>query len=361
MLVNLFAKQYDPSTCATDPGVPFVEKPETVVFEKYERASVEEVYKRIEADLLEAMALVEDDMYTVPKYHFTKAALYAFASRLYLYKGEWDKVIEYSSKLLGENPASKLRDWNGKYANYEAKELWAQYSKPEESANILLNRAYTVWAQGLVVFRYSLSAEKAVELFELGNVGLKNFSTVIGDKILQAGGSDQCSFIPKYQDRIETEGNVDYGIPNTIIPLFTMEEALFNRAEAYAMTGQFDKALDDIDFYYQKRMQGYEPLVKKTEEDLRDVYTGGNVELADLSAFYPVSDRQRLYISYLLDLRRREFIHEGMRWFDIRRYNLPVVHKTFDGEVLVLPKDDPRRLIQIPNQAVSAGVAPNPR
>lgn len=361
MLVNFFAKHYNPNTAATDLGVPYVTKPENTVFADYERASVEYIYKEVEHDLLEAMTLIKDDEYTIPKYHFTQAALSAFASRLYLYLGEWDKVIEYSSSILGINPASKIRDWNGKYSNYEAKELWAQYTKTEETANILLNRAYTDWAQGLVVFRYSLSNEKAIELFELGNIGLRTFDLVIGDKILQAGGSDQCSFIPKYPDRIETENGASFGIPNTIIPLFSMEEALFNRAEAYVMKNEFDKALTDLDSYFQKRNVSYSPENKITEKAIRMVYEENDIEVPELAPFYTISAQQKLYIQYLLDLRRREFIHEGMRWFDIRRFNFAITHTTFEGETFTLPKDDPRRVLQIPGQAIASGLEPNPR
>lgn len=361
MLVNLFAKQYNPQTIATDPGVPFVTQPENVVFGKYTRNTVGEIYEQVESDLLEAMTLVQDNKYEVPKYHFTKNALYAFASRLYLYKGEWDKVIKYSSLVLGSNPAAFLRDWNGKYMNYEASEMWAQYSKSEETANILLNRAYTIWAQGAIVFRYSLSAEKAVELFELGNVGLRTFDTVIGDKILQAGGSDQCSFIPKYPNRLETSNGSSFGIPNTIIPLFTMEEVLFNRAEAYVMSNQFDKALDDLNAYFQKRSSNYSSANNITEQSIRYIYEDLDWEKPELTPFYTISEQQNLYLWYLLDLRRREFIHEGMRWFDIRRFNIAITHTTVDGETLTLPKDDPRRVLQLPAQAIAIGMEANPR
>lgn len=359
MLVNLFAKPYNPNTAASDLGVPYVTKPETTVFANYERATVDYIYNEVENDLLEAMTLVKDESYTVPKYHFTQAALAAFASRLYLYKSEWDKVIEYSSILLGTEPTSKLRDWNGRYANYEAQELWAQYTKPEETSNILLNRAYTNWAQGLVVFRYSFSPDKAVELFEVGSVGLKTFDLVMGDKILQAGGSEQCSFIPKYPDRIESFNGESYGYPNTIIPLFTMEEMLFNRAEAYVMKNEFDKALTDFDYYFQKRNSSYSPENKVNEREIEMIYEDNAGP--DLAPFYTISDKQELYLWYLLDLRRREFIHEGMRWFDVRRFNFEIKHTTFEGEVLTLPKNDLRRLLQIPGQAIAAGVEANPR
>lgn len=360
MLVNIFGQHYNPTTSATDLGVPYVDQPETVVFKEYSRATVKEVYERIEADLTEALKLVKDEAYTVPKYHFTKAALNAFASRFYLYTGNWDKVIEHSSTVLGSNPSSKLRDWNGKYQNYTVEELWAQYTKSEESANILLTRGYTYWHTGLVVFRYSLSSAKKLELFgEAG--GDTRFDLAINDKITYAAGDQELGFIPKYPRRYEQVAgtSADVGYPNTIIPLFTMEEVLFNRIEAYVMKGDNLNALADLDSYFQKRNKSYDPNYKVSEQKILDLYA--TEKGPDLAPFYSVSENQKPYIWYLLDLRRREFIHEGMRWFDIKRFNFEITHTVFDGANVKLPKNDPRRAIQIPAQAVAVGLVPNPR
>src|SRR5688500_18335917 len=63
MLVTLFAKPYDPATAASNPGIPYVTEPETVVIKKYERGTVASVYEMIEKDLLEGLPLISDDLY----------------------------------------------------------------------------------------------------------------------------------------------------------------------------------------------------------------------------------------------------------------------------------------------------------
>lgn len=54
-----------------------------------------------------------------------------------------------------------------------------------------------------------------------------------------------------------------------------------------------------------------------------------------------------------------------MRWFDIKRFNLVVVHNTIEsGQVTrnnVLAKDDKRRALQIPLRASDNGIEKNPR
>ncbi|MBN2598843.1 MAG: RagB/SusD family nutrient uptake outer membrane protein [Marinifilaceae bacterium] len=360
MLVNLFAKHYNPETAKTDLGVPFIEKSEKVVFQHYERATVQEVYDNIERDLNLAFNLIRDESYSVPKYHMNLNALHAFASRFYLYKGDWDKVIEHSNYVLATNAASKLRDWNGKYMTYEAMELWAQYTKSDESSNLLLNRQYTNWGGGLVVFRYSLASSKATELFGASDAGEANFDLIIGDKILYAAGELQLGFIPKFQNRIEShDGNSDIGYPNSIVPIFTAEEVLFNRAEAYAMKADYTSVLSDLDAYYSKRKRGYNPDNKIDLDQIKGAYD--KVEAPDLTPFYAVNADQKFYVSYLLDLRRREFVHEGLRWFDIKRHNIEVIHTLVDGSTVTLPKSDLRRAIQIPAQAVAIGLQANPR
>ena len=361
MLVNLFGKHYNPANAESDLGVPYVEKPEKVVFGNYKRATVKEVYDRIEADILGAAELIRDDSYSVGKYHFTQVALHAFASRFYLFKGDWDKVIEHSNFVLGANPVSKLRDWNGKYLTYEASELWAQYTKAEEASNIMLARGYSNWGNGAVVFRHSLSSLKIKELFEKDPLTDEmRFETVIGDKILYAAGSQLLGFIPKFKGRIEShDNNPDQGYANMIAPLFTTEEVLFNRAEAYAMKKDYAAVLDDLDSYLQKRERTYNPDNKVDLEKIQKEYE--TIDGPELAPYYTVEAGQKYYLWYLLDLRRREFVHEGLRWFDIKRFNFEITHNVFEGSPVNLPKDDNRRVLQIPEQAVAAGLQENPR
>ena len=68
----------------------------------------------------------------------------------------------------------------------------------------------------------------------------------------------------------------------------------------------------------------------------------------------------------LLDMRRIETIHRGMRWFDIKRFGMEIKRRMMENHVPgrlvdVLTVDDERKAIQVPQQARDAGVTPNPR
>jgi hypothetical protein len=162
--------------------------------------------------------------------------------------------------------------------------------------------------------------------------------------------SSQVYFVSKFRQHfVRTGTNATTGYTYTNIPLFTAEEVLLNRAEAYAMLGQLESALDDMNTLVSKRIKGYAP----EQHDLN---------FTKLYLFYKESINQKATLAAVLDFRRAEFLHEGLRWFDILRHRIPVVHTTRDGQTLELKPDDPRRVIQIPAEAISVGgLEPNPR
>jgi hypothetical protein len=126
MLVSLFSKIYNPATADRDPGIPYVTVPETESLKTYDRKTVQYVYEQIEKDLTEGLPLIDDRTYEtddadatgVPSYHFTTAAAHAFATRFYLFRQSYDKVIEHAGKVFSNGDfATNLRPWNTTYRN----------------------------------------------------------------------------------------------------------------------------------------------------------------------------------------------------------------------------------------------------
>lgn len=85
MLVTFWAKAYNPTTAATDLGIPYVLEPETKLLYTYKRNTVAEVFDYIQKDIEEGLKYVTSN-YKQPKFHFTEPAAKAFASRFYLVK-----------------------------------------------------------------------------------------------------------------------------------------------------------------------------------------------------------------------------------------------------------------------------------
>lgn len=76
---------------------------------------------------------------------------------------------------------------------------------------------------------------------------------------------------------------------------------------------------------------------------------------------------QESMLQLVLGIRRIETLHEGLRWFDVKRYGINIVRRTMgaDGSPALvtdsLTTADPRRAVQLPTKVIQAGMKANPR
>jgi hypothetical protein len=137
----------------------------------------------------------------------------------------------------------------------------------------------------------------------------------------------------------------DVGLYYTIVSAFRGEEVLLNRAESYVYKNNLTAALADLQIYVSKRYDGNPPLT-----------------LQILKTYYGSNSNQFAVLSFILDERQKEFMHEGLRWFDIRRYGISVEHRLENGSEITLEEDDERKVLQLPQSALDVGgLEPNPR
>ncbi|WP_166967545.1 RagB/SusD family nutrient uptake outer membrane protein [Yeosuana marina] len=355
MLVNIFSKAYNPSTASSDLGIPYVTEPEDVLLGDYERGTVENVYNHIASDLEEGLPLIKDS-YNVPAFHFTKKAAYAFASRFYLYTAEWQKVIDYSILALNGGGAAVLRDWTNEYSPRTYSEQVYRYtSSTTEPANLLIVSAESLYARYFYSARYQLTSAIASELFFGRNISGNFWSFGV------YGSSDLYYNIPKYQEYFKVI-NQAAGTGNTYVSyvLLSTDEVILNRAEAYAMLGQYDNATADINTSLSVKSDFYDPSTDELlASDIAFIYQG--LPSAMYAPFYNIPEESLPFIASILDIKRTIFYQDGLRWFDIKRFNMEVEHKDILGNSYLLPKDDLRRQLQIPEAAQSFGIEQNPR
>jgi len=358
MLVNLWGKHYNPATAATDLGVPYVTEVENVVFKDYKRETVAKVYELIEKDLLEGIQYIEDEAYDVSKYHFNLAAANTFASRFYQYKGDWQKVVDYSTLALGANASSKLRDLSGKYAAMGLNEQVTEYSLATEPSNFLLTSTATLW------FNYFQATLRYTYNSELKNKLYQNIFILAGKTWGQAAanyGNDDDVILKWGYFFKRASINADVGYFYAMTPAIVAEEALFNRAEANIMLKKYTEAEQDLDFYFESRIVDYDETNKVSEANITAWYENNSYADSPLQASYDLDDKTRTYLNCVIDIRRKEFLYEGLRWFDIRRFNLKVVHKVEGGSPIELKENDARKVLQIPVSAQQYGITPNNR
>lgn len=342
MLVNIFAKHYDKQTAAQDLGIPYVEEPETDFVKTYPRISVEDVYDKIEDDIQEGLDLVDGSFYANSgKYHFTRNAALAFASRFYLFKGELNECIKYSSEMLGSDPGIYVKDIPALLQERINTEDYIRlYHSPNDDSNLLLMRQISNFH--LPSLGHWPSRALYSYLFEINNPF--GFVDERQDPAWVAGENGLAA--TKYEflfERSSLTSNV--GLNYTIFLAFRGEEVLLNRAECYILQNRLPEALADLQLLVNKRYRGTATL-----------------NLALLKSHYSETNDQLVCFYYLQDERQKEFLHEGMRWFDIKRFHLPVQHTLDNGSNITLTADDKRKVIQIPQAAIDVGgLEPNPR
>lgn len=342
MLVNLFALHYNNENKGED-GIPYVSEPETEFIKKYTRESIEDVYEKIEQDLLAGLELVDDSFYANSgKYHFTRNAALGFASRFYLFKGDYAQCIVYSSQMLGSDPNVFVKDIEGYLLSYsEPQEFLRMFTSPSDPSNLLLVRQITnthvnvgYWPSpdlGQAIFQENpwstddIRVSNRYPIFVRGN---------------QFWGFGKTEFL---FERSSLTSNV--GLNYTIFPVLRGEEVLLNRAEAHAYENNLPAAIADLQVFINKRYAD-DPVLTITL----------------LQNHYNISNARNAVLEYIIRERRKEFIHEGLRWFDIKRYEIRVRHDMETGGTETLQADDERKVLQIPQAAIDVGgLTPNPR
>ena len=349
MLVNLFAKHFNVQTARSDMGIPYVDQPETVFIGTYERQSVKRVYDKIEDDLLDGLKLLDESFFANSgKYHFNRNAALAFASRFYLFKRDYIRCLQYSDELLGADASVYVRDFTSEEfqnASSSTQEYPQLYSSPDMPANLLLIRKISLVQR--TDFAFGPSSNFYSSLF-----ATRPFANTTDERENPALVKGENALFPsRYQSLFERSSlNSNTGFPYHIALSFRGEEVLLNRVEANVIENNLDEALADLQILSNRRYSGQPPIL--TMGLLRTFYG------ADTN---PITD-QLILLNYVLLERRKEFIAQGMRWFDIKRYEISVTHNIATGNTVNLEQNDLRKVLQIPASAVDVGgLKPNPR
>ncbi|WP_439182861.1 RagB/SusD family nutrient uptake outer membrane protein [Carboxylicivirga taeanensis] len=339
ILANIFCQSYDKTTASSELGIPYIIAPEVELLVHYERGTLEQTYNLIKKDLEAALPLINDKFYVgTGKYHFTKQAAYAFASRFYLYVKDYENCIKYSNLILGSGvPApGTYRDMNAVFEGNNFKEIGAQFVDVEDPANLLVVRKMT-----LNVTRGTRGYRSDNNIFN--DIFNANIQESADYRRQPWGASTDARYQPKYGELFEYT-TATTGYPYYIQPEFRTEEVIFNRMEAYIATGRTADALGDYNTIAPSRYKN-----------------GGQLTMEQVLSFYDKEDETEAMWLFILDERRKEFLGEGLRWWDIKRFKLPITHIDVRGDEFALADDDLKKAIQIPAKAIAQGIQENPR
>ncbi|MDR1342081.1 MAG: RagB/SusD family nutrient uptake outer membrane protein [Prevotellaceae bacterium] len=384
LLVTLFSKPYIPGEPNSAPGIPYADKPETEVLATYERKTVQYVYQRIEEDITEALKnLPPESEFKVSAYHFTAKAALTFASRFYLYKGEFEKVVELTTQVVPLPVRTSTFD--NVPANDPANTWAATYFAAFKSWGTTASVIQAAWR---------LSESKHNFLLAETNSNLNRSwtcqygtvqSTVPSNSTTNVTGGywpftdynptsfRGCFYIYKFSEYFYSTSSSG-GWIYVMFPFIRAEEVILNRIEAEIHLGRLDAAVNDFNVYYRQRSgassqpaseysEGTMVLsIPKIKDFLGPSLLSFNF-LTDHKAYNADTwdEDKRAMMLLLLETRRSEYVHEGWRWFDVLRFKIPAHHKFMDGSEDHLMPDDPRRQWQIPETAIKFGLEPNER
>ena len=388
ILANEFCRPYNGKTSTKDAGLYYATgiADFSAAAEQSNRGTVADVYAKIATDIEAGIPLL-NDTYEVPKYHFNKQAAYAFATRFYLYYEKWEKAKEYADKLLGSNPAASLRDYRALQAmplskSEQAVKIAEAYCSASADCNLLVqtsvSNAGMALGPWLISKRYTLTNYLSeTELFQSNNIWGTSSNLIWKPFTVNQGESNFALLMKlprEFEIRNTTTGS---GYLRTLNVDFTMDEALLNRAEAEIMLGQNDAACADMTIWMKNF---FNTNVTLTPTSVQTYFKTVPYAYADAAKMVPsfkkhISPRftidaegsvQESLLQCLLNFRRIETVHQGMRWMDIRRYNIEIPRRLIGANgrpsknLDWLEKDDPRQVVQIPQSIREAGVAGNP-
>ncbi|OEK08987.1 hypothetical protein A8C32_13905 [Flavivirga aquatica] len=336
MLANVFCQHYNDNNKG-GLGVPYITDPETSLKVVYDRGTLEETYEKIEKDLLEALPLISDAYYTgTGKYHFTKNAANAFASRFYLFKGEYQKCIDYSNKLLGNGVINTtyVRDMDVVFTGTSSTQIADQYNNIDDPHNIFVVRKESFSDRYNRGYRTNTAIINNVIRANIqGSADQRDLFYTFGTEALQQ---------PKYNELFEFT-TATTGTGYIIMTQLRGEEVIFNRMESYIRLNRLEDALNDYNVFATLRYDN-----------------GGQLTIPEIVNGFGGSNQEAMFNFIILE-RRKEFLHEGLRWFDVKRLGIEVTHVDVNGNEFVLGSEDLRKAIQLPEKALTNGIEANPR
>ena len=320
MLASLFAKQYDPATAGSDKGIPFVDKYNGEPVVGYKIVPLKEVFDNIEQDFLSALAAVDDVEPEGAPFTFSKEAILGLLSRFYLDKKDWDNCIKYSTELLKRRSVPLnvkfLRSSITDYAQYSDR-----YFDPANSAYLLMgNNTF----QLITYFWSGMYPYPALQHMQ------ENGADDDNNYVIQTSALFR-DYVPQKFGKFFTVATRNFNLP-----LVTVDEVYFNRAEAaiYKAGGLPDEAKADITLMI--RNQTF-------TDDAANFY---------INALGEITSAEEA-LDLMLMVKRIRFSSEGMRWFDIKRHKLPVTHTGRSGTYSLDGTNADDYVIKLPTEEIT--------
>lgn len=379
---NMFCMAWNDSKADEYLGIPY---PKVAGKSVNERGTLRQTYENINADIEAALPLLNDGYLTVPKYHFNQKAAYAFAARFNLFYQNWDKAIEYATKALGGNPSSLMRDMDSYATLAGVDDIHNKWIRSGENCNLMFVDAVSTNGRAHMgdsrYKRFNHNRDIITTQTMWAKTPWSNNKSSAEENALQEArrmyGSNQAVYIPSLNEDFEIKDKINQtGYAHVVDPVFTGDETILTRAEAYIMKKDYDKALADMNTWLTAHCDVTSPkfltltvdninttldAIRMTEVPSRAVSEESIKKPLNPQGFSVEEGTQTNMIYVVLQMRRITTMYQGQRWLDIKRWGIEFTHHLDGEDNLVFKAGDLRGAIQLPYDVIEAGLEPNPR
>ncbi|MGM9739797.1 MAG: RagB/SusD family nutrient uptake outer membrane protein [Candidatus Cryptobacteroides sp.] len=331
-LIKCFCKAYEPGTADKELGVILVDSYHNPG--KITRSSLKESYEFVLADLAKAEeGLTLEGVYS--SVYFNKSLVNALYARNYLYMQDWDKAIEYSTKVI-EDDALKLSSASTKYTSSQSyyDYMWTNDLATEVIWRIGFTTTSYGGALGRVFLNYNYAyytpdyvpAKWALNLYSNKDLRYNAFFTNITTGY--SHGLTWPLLIKYYGNETFLQSNI---LHVNMPKVFRLSEQYLIRAEAKCRKGEFGSAAKDITTLRTARYSDY-----------------GSTSLSADNWLQTISDE-----------RVRELFMEGFRLQDLKRWHkgferTPQTSSVAKGSSLKIEADDPLFVWPIPQHELNS-------
>ena len=342
-LIKLYCKSYEPETAASTLGVVLISSYHNP--EPMRRSSLQASYEFVLKDLEKAADLIDFECSPngASSDYFTTSAVNALYARVYLYMHEWEKAVEYSSKVIDDPAlelASTLTAATSSMSMFSY--MWAYDISPEVIWRVNFTPSSYGGALGRVFLYYNFVSVKpdyvpgswALGLYTTKDRRYKSYFTML--KTNYAHGLTW-PLLSKY---LGNQNFLAQRIVHVSMPkVFRLAEQYLIRAEAYCNLKQFSKASSDITTLRSRRIENY-----------------GSANLS-----------QSTWLDQISEERVRELFMEGFRLHDLKRWHRGFerkdqLHTVDEGNKLKIEADNVLFVWPIPQHELDspgADIEPN--
>ncbi len=323
-LANWYGEPYVPATADSAMGV-VIRLDSRVVRDQPQRATLAQVYQRINTDLDSALILFDIAPKQTNVYKMNKKAVLLLKSRVALYQQKWDDVIRYGEQLMTKNK------WDISTISTKTN---TQLSNDEDYYFISAASPETVW-----MFGGRPSSAGYNSYFYNGRLidgaAFAPSQTVSGGlyQSYETGDNRVYAFFSQDGENCNRYTPYKYWSWDEYSQALRIPEAMLNVAEAYVQKGNISAALSLVNDLRRNRIRRSR-FVEKTQDDFAT---------------------QEEALDFVREERRRELcFEETHRWWDLRRYGCPELKHTFYAtasatpEVYILQKNDRNYTLELP-------------